>query len=294
MIALKNKQMRMMKKINNSKTILKNTIQIAREAGELLLGAEKKIHKLKIMAKDAQGVASSADFASEKFIIRSLKAKYPNHLFLAEENSYQCGMLDQNSFAQAQYCWVIDPLDGTHNFLSGLNYYSVCIGLANYGKPILGVVYRPSTKECFYASEGEGAFLKDFRTRKTTKLLKKQNNHLLSDSMLCTGFASEKGGLHKDEFAYFQALFRNSRGIRRMGSAALDLCLVAQGIFDGFWEKGLSPWDVAAAGVICQEAGVNLSDFSGEQFHPFATSILAARPPLFTELLKLLREITHR
>lgn len=272
---------------------LKTALQVAKGAGEILLAAEKKIHRLKITEKVAQGVASTADLASEKYIITHLRRHFPQHQFLAEEGSYEKGQMNEASFSQAEYCWVIDPLDGTHNFLNGLNYYAVCIGLAHQGVPFLGVIYRPSTGEYFYALEGKGAFWQA-KGQKRKKLSKKTNEKLLHDCLLCTGFASEKGGLHEDEFRYFQALFRNSRGIRRMGSAALDLCLVAQGIFDGFWEKGLAPWDVTAAGVICQEAGVILSDFSGGAYHPFSSTILAARAPIQEHLLEVIKQNPRR
>ena len=168
-----------------------------------------------------------------------------------------------------------------------MDYYAICIGLIYRGLPLTGVVYRPSTDDCYSASIGNGAFKKKLKMLSRSKNLFQQKSvNKLKDSMLVTGFATEKGVVFDTEFLMFKNIMGTCRGIRRMGSAALDLCLVAEGIFDGFWERGLAPWDITAAGIICQEAGVKVSDYQGTSFQPFADTILAARKPLHKNLQK--------
>lgn len=193
-------------------------------------------------------------------------------------------------FKKEDWCWIIDPLDGTHNFLAGMDYYAVCICLAYRGTPEVGVVYRPSNGECFYALKGQGAFLKNLKSKqKAQKIYSEKSGKKLDESMLVTGFATEKGVAFDIEFEYFRKIMGKSRGIRRMGSAALDLCYVASGLFSGFWERGLAPWDVAAPGLICLESGVRVTDYNGRKFHPFQKTIVAARNPVYNELKKLFR-----
>lgn len=272
----------------NLKKYQKFAEKLSVEAGAILLKHEKKIGKLFVHHKKAQGVASSADLASEKYIIKKIRENFPNHKILAEEDSFAQAITDYEQFSETPYTWIIDPLDGTNNFLNGINYYAVCIALAHYGKPIMGVVYRPSTKEGFSATLGQGAYfsLNAFKTRK--RMLLKINKKELKQSIFCTGFASEKGKRISEEFLPFKRILTNSRAVRRMGSAALDLCYVARGIYDGFWERQLAPWDVAAAGLICLESGSKVTDFSGRMFSPFDRTIVAARPPLYHKIKNLI------
>jgi len=148
------------------------------------------------------------------------------------------------------------------------------------------VIYRPVTDELFYATD----FMKTkyLHEGKVKNIFKENLSKKLRNSMLVTGFATEKGVLFDIEFELYKKIMPKCRGIRRMGSAALDLCYVAQGTFDGFWERNLSPWDVAAASIICEKAGVKISDYHGKKFNPFSSTILAARKPIFSELKKLL------
>lgn len=267
--------------------ILLQTIDLAEEAGAKLIRYQKKISTLKVTHKQALGVATEADVAVEDFIIKSLHMAHPHMDVLAEENYYASFGNKKHAYKHYQevpWCWVVDPLDGTNNFLSGLDYYAVCIALVHFGKPVLGVVHQPVTGETYYACQDSGAFL--VSAGKKPKRLKAEGKKL-SNSMLATGFATEKGKVFDREFDLFKNLMGKSRGIRRMGSAALDLCYVAQGTFDGFWETGLAPWDVAASGLICQEAGVKVTDYKGTSFHPFQETIVAARKPLYFDLIKL-------
>jgi len=272
---------------------LKESEDLCRKVGTLLTKYQKKIDKLKVQSKKAQGIASEADWASEKLIQKTLAKAFPKDDFLAEESYFrqeQKGTQPRvKSLMKKEALWVIDPLDGTNNFLNGFDYYSICLSLLVKGKPVLGVVYRPSSDEFFFAIKGEGSFKKRLNTTNSRKkkLSVTKSKRLLKDSILVTGFATEKGQSLEQEFTRFKNVMKRVRAVRRLGSAALDLCYVAEGIFDGFWEIGLAPWDVAAAGLICQEAGVKITNIKNEKFTPFSDSFLAARGPLHRKLLDL-------
>lgn len=266
------------------------SLKLAKMAGELLLKKQGRISSLKITVKEAQGIASNADIESEKLIINGIKNVYPEHFILAEESAFKefNGEMSRYEFLKdKEWVWIIDPLDGTNNFLNGLDYFGVCISLAHFGEPVVGVVLRPSNGECFYAIKGKGSKMINLNLKKfKAKSLKKaMNKKSLKDSLLVTGFTAEKGPVFEEEFRLFKSMVGKSRGIRRMGSAALDLCYVAKGIFDCFWERGLAAWDVSAAGLICLEAGVVVTDYTSQKFHPFQETILAARAPLHSEIL---------
>lgn len=251
---------------------------------------QMRISSLKITNKEAQGIASNADVESEKIIIAGIKKNYPDHFILAEESAYKefKGEMSRYEFLkEKEWVWIIDPLDGTNNFLNGLDYFGVCISLAHFGEPVVGVVLRPSSGECFYAVKGKGTKLINLSLKKSKAISIKKalNKKTLKNSLLVTGFTTEKGPVFEDEFTLFKNMMGKSRGIRRMGSAALDLCYVSKGIFDCFWERGLAAWDVSAAGLICIEAGVVVTDYSGQRFHPFQETIVAARAPLHSEIL---------
>ena len=281
-------------KIVTNKAIINLSIELAKSAGTLLLKKQKKLSSLKVTNKDAQGFVSNADVEAEELIIKGIKANYPEHFILAEEMAYSefHGEKERyNFFKEKEWVWIIDPLDGTHNFLSGMDYFAVCISLVHRGVPVTGVVYRPVTGECFLAEKGKGTQLHNFKLKTKKKILPKNIKcKNIKNSMLVTGFATEKGEVFDQEFELFKMMVGKSRGIRRMGSAALDLCYVATGIFDAFWERGLAPWDVAAAGLIALEAGVQITDYDGRKFHPFQETILAARAPLNREILSFFRK----
>lgn len=283
-------------KVKNEEA-LKLSIDLAVSAAKFLLVKQKKISSLKITSKKLQGMVSNADVESEAMIVAGIKKKYPDHFILAEETAYKeyMGQMDRYKFLkEKEWVWIIDPLDGTNNFLNGLDYYGVCISLVHFGEPVVGVVLRPTNGECFYAIKNKGTKLINFsnnfkKKSKPVSLKKSINKKTLADSLLVTGFATEKGPVFDEEFDLFKHMMGKSRGIRRMGSAALDLCYVARGVFDCFWEKGLAAWDVSAAGLICQEAGVVVSDYEGQKFHPFQATIVAARASLHKEILSLFR-----
>ena len=279
----------------NKEDALNLSIDLAVKAARLLLLRQKKISSLKITNKKAQGIASTADTDSEKLIIEGIRKKYPEHFILAEESAYKeyMGEMSRYKFLEEkEWVWIIDPLDGTNNFLNGLDYYGVCISLVHYGEPVVGVVLRPSNGDCFYAIKGKGTklvnYTNNFKKKSKPQSLKKSfNKKSISDSLFVTGFATEKGPVFDEEFTRFKSMVGRGRGIRRMGSAALDLCYVARGVFDCFWERGLAAWDVSAAGLICLESKVLVTDYEGQEFHPFQETIIAARAPLQKEILSL-------
>ncbi len=271
--------------------ILEFMKDIATKAGNKLVRYQKKLDTLSVSSKQAQGVASEADHASEELIIKAIQKNYPGHSILAEEDAFKkFGDAKEalDHFKKEEWCWIIDPLDGTHNFLAGMDYFAVCICLAWKGIPQVGLIYRPVTGEAFQAILGEGAFVSNLLTgKRAQKIHATKSSKKLRESMLVTGFATEKGEVFDREFDQFRKIMGHSRGIRRMGSAALDLCYVASGIFSGFWERGLAPWDVAASGLICLESGVKVTNYEGQKFHPFQKTIIAARNPVYSELISL-------
>lgn len=272
--------------------ILKEVMLVAEQAGKRLEKRRKQLDSLTISSKQAQGVVSEADLESEEFIIKKLKKLVPKASFLAEESAFLefGGKHDAYlPFHDHEYSWIIDPLDGTTNFLNNMDYYAICICLVKKGKPILGLVYRPATGESFFALQGKGAYLSS-RGKRKKKLAISSAPKKLSNSLLVTGFACEKGAEFNQEFSLFLTMMKSSRGIRRMGSAALDLCLVAQGIFDGFWERGLAPWDVAAAGLICLEAGASVTNYEAQKFDPFQSTIVASNKKIRKELMAVIND----
>jgi myo-inositol-1(or 4)-monophosphatase len=274
--------------------ILKFIEKLSLQAGNLLERYQDKISRLKINYKLAQGVASNADLHSEKLIIAAIKKKFKAHAILAEESAYKKFKNIKeahDSFKEAEYSWIVDPLDGTTNYLNRFDYYSVCICLAQYGVPYIGVVYRPSTGECFFSIKGKGSFVKNLKTKsKAVKIVHSKTTKDFKDTLLVTGFVSEKTYPHSWELKKFRQIMADCRGVRRMGSAALDLCYVATGLWDGYWEQDLAPWDMAAAGLICLEAKMSVSDFKGRAFCPFEKSIVAAPFKIHQKLTKILRD----
>jgi len=275
--------------------ILNFSLKTAEEAGKILLKYRQKISQkkatIKISHKIAQGVVSEADLASEKYIISKIEKSFPGHEILAEEMFYALlkGKGNYSKFENEAFCWAIDPLDGTHNFLSGSDYFAVCISLLFYGQPIIGVVHRPITGDTFFALQGGGAYFENRKLKeKLTKLVTSKNKKTLKNSILVTGFVSEKGKALDKEFSLFKKMLLSSRAIRRMGSAALDICYTSQGIWDGFWERGLAPWDVAAAGLIAIESGLKVTDYNACPYSPYNRTIIVSKPSVFREFQKQL------
>ncbi|MBN2423713.1 MAG: inositol monophosphatase [Calditrichaceae bacterium] len=225
-------------------------IEIAKKAalsaGKIIMDNFRKLPADAVRKKAANDFLSFVDENSERAIIETIKSEYPDHAFHAEESG--------RSEHSNQYRWIIDPLDGTTNYIKGIPVFAVSIGLKKDDELVLGVIYDPVGKELFWAEKGKGAYLNDKPIRVT-------ENEQLSDSFIGTGFPFKVKRLLPEYLATFQSVFNESLGIRRMGAAAVDLAYVAAGRFDGFWEIGLNPWDVAAGTVIIREAGGMVSDF---------------------------------
>ena len=254
--------------------MLTTAVKAARKAAAIINRASFDIDKLTVRAKRHNDFVSEVDHAAEDAIISTLRDAYPTHGFLAEES----GAKD----AKAEYVWIIDPLDGTTNFLHGFPQYCVSIALSRRGALQHAVVYDPNRNELFTASKGAGAYLNDRRIRvsRTDKV---------DDALVATGFPFKEMG-HIDEYTrMFVNVMKTCSGVRRPGAAALDLAWVAAGRTDGFWEIGLSPWDMAAGTLLIREAGGLVGDFDGEDKHLESGRIVASNAKLFSALLKLLR-----
>ncbi len=263
--------------------------------GVQLLKDQKNCHNLKTVYKEKAGMQSSADVKSEKVLMKELHKIFPQAEFLAEESTFVNAKNDElylKQFKDKEWVWAIDPLDGTNNFLCGLDYFAICIALIHQGETIFGMVYRPSHGECFWALKGAGAYFEILGKASSKKKLfyRPKKKIALKDSMLVTGFTSEKGTLFEREFLTFKNMMGECRGIRRMGSAALDMCYVVTGIFGGFWERGLAPWDISASALIASESGHHVSSYDGKKFHPFLDTILVCKPELKSKFIKLIKQ----
>lgn len=228
--------------------MIKLAKQAALEAGELLLKHFGNIPEEAIRKKTQNDFLSFVDEQSEQVIIETIRSRYPKHSFLAEEG----GSIKSTS----PYRWIIDPLDGTKNYLSEIPVFAVSIALEYEKELILGVVYEPVRKEMFWAEKGKGAWLNEQPISVSSK---KQ----LNESLIATGFPFKTKNFLADYLKAFEDIFKQSVGMRRMGAAAIDLAYLAAGRFDGFWEIGLNPWDVAAGAVLIRETGGQITDFWG-------------------------------
>jgi myo-inositol-1(or 4)-monophosphatase len=244
-------------------------VEIAREAGCLLMGYFAR--RVKIEYKGEVDLVTEADRASEQRILERIRARWPGHNVLAEEGG--------GSEAGSDYRWYVDPLDGTTNFAHGFPVFCVSLGLEHKGERIAGVVYDPTRNELFSAEKGGGAFLNGNAIH-----VSKVGN--LAESLVATGFPSHKRHKNPNIHFYHQITLR-THGVRRAGSAALDLCYVACGRFDAFWEFNLNPWDTAAGVLIAEEAGGKVSDFRGGPFQISSREVCASNgllhPPLLAE-----------
>ena len=254
--------------------VLNIAIKASRRAGAVINRASFDLDKLTIEQKAQNDYVSEVDRAAEQAAIQVLKDAYPQHNILAEESGFQ----DNNS----EYMWIIDPLDGTTNFLHGFPQYCVSIALSVKGVVQHGVIFDPVRNDLFTASKGAGAFLNDRRIR-----VSKTIN--IKAALLGTGFPYKDFGNFDQYIATFKEMTQKSSGIRRPGAAALDLAYVACGRFDGFWEQGLSPWDVAAGGLLVQEAGGLISDFKGESDWLNSGTLVCGTPKVFAPMLGIVQ-----
>ena len=253
---------------------LETAISAAKQAGTLLLDYASK--GFRIEHKSTINLVTEADHAAEQCVIDVIRSTYPHHRFLAEER----GRIDHDS---SPYLWIIDPLDGTTNFAHGYPAYCVSIGLELNEQPVLGVVYDPSRDELFSATRGGGARVND-------QPLCVSHTAQLDQALLVTGFAYDIRETPNNNLDHFARFALRTQGLRRTGSAALDLCYVAAGRFDGFWEVKLSPWDMAAGVVIVQEAGGTVTNLSGGSHSLYGEELVASNGLLHTSMISVLQE----
>ncbi len=264
---------------NKPSELLQFTIDLAKSAGKIhmqyfgnLPNIDSKSSKIDLVSK--------ADIKSNQYIVDSIQSQYPNHSILSEEMPEYSG--------DSKYQWIIDPLDGTTNFVHNLPIFSCSIGLKKDNKTILGVVHNPAADKCFYAEEGKGAFLND-------KQIKCTSSNTLGDCLLATGFPYKHDDKYDLSFKIFKEFYDKTRGIRRLGAASLDLCFVAMGRFDGFYEYGLKPWDVCAGEIIVAESNGIVSDWDGYNEVPKdASRILASNKYIHNEMSKILSKKNYK
>lgn len=254
--------------------IVNIAVTAARSAGKIILRAQDQMDKLHVVEKGVNDFASQVDKAAEEIIIETIKKAYPQHDILGEES----GLIPGNG--SSDVTWIIDPLDGTTNFIHGFPQFCISIGVKQGDKIYHGVVYDPVRDELFSASRGEGA-------RMNGKRLRVSNAEKLQKSLLGTGFPFRDFTYLDDYLTFLKAIIPHCAGIRRAGAAALDLAYVAAGRLDGFWEFGLKPWDVAAGALFIQEAGGYVSTIDGSQDVLNGKSILAAPPKVYQEMMEL-------
>jgi myo-inositol-1(or 4)-monophosphatase len=252
--------------------LLNIAVKAARRAGAIINRAALDRTALEVRAKRANDFVTQVDKAAEAAIIEIIHRAHPDHEILAEES----GSINRN-----EYCWVIDPLDGTTNFIHGFPQYCVSIAVQHRGATAHGVVYDPAKNELFTASKGRGAFLDDRRIRVSRCAA-------LKDALVGTGFPFKEMSRLTTYMHQLQNLMMKSSGVRRAGAAALDLAYIAAGRMDAFWEMGLSAWDMAAGALMIQEAGGLVGDLAGEAGYLEKGEIAAATPKVFPELLKAL------
>jgi myo-inositol-1(or 4)-monophosphatase len=246
-------------------------IQAAFRGGDIL--RRHYGHLFAIRKKGAIDLVTTADIESERAIVETIRSAFPDHAILAEEAGPIDGLPEMR--------WIIDPLDGTTNFAHGLGIFAVSIAFAHQGTPVFGIVFNPISGETFTALAGQGAFLNN-------RSISVSETAAVGDGLLVTGFPYDVARMPADLLDRFAKCLAAAQGIRRLGSAALDLCHVACGRFDGFWEDNLKPWDTAAGMVIALEAGARITDFGGQPYNINQKQILATNGQIHSEMLTLL------
>ena len=244
-------------------------VRAARAAGNVIIRQIDHVQDLPISEKSKNDFVTEVDRQAETVIIDTIRKTYPDHAILAEESGEQ---------GKSEYIWIIDPLDGTTNFLHGFPQYAVSIAVQHKGLLNQAVIYDPLRQELFTASRGDGAYLNERRIRVS-------NRKHLKGALLGTGFPFKEGARIEQYLETFRKLFPKTAGIRRAGAASLDLAYVACGRLDGFWEFGLKPWDMAAGVLLIEEAGGMISDFKGGNLYLQSGDIIAGSPKIFTEIV---------
>lgn len=252
--------------------MLNTAVKAARRAGNLIHRAADKIDHLTVTKKSHSDYVSEVDRAAEQTIIETLRDAYPGHAILAEESGAQ---------GESEHVWIIDPLDGTTNFLHGVPQYAVSIALMHHGVLTQAVVYDPTKNDLFTATRGRGAFLNDRRIRVSKRI------HL-ADALIGTGFPYTKFD-HEDAYlGIFREFMHKTSGLRRPGAASLDLAWTAAGRYDGFFETGLKPWDIAAGCLLITEAGGMVSALDGSDGFLKSGHVCAGSPKTHEQMLEVI------
>ena len=252
--------------------LLNIAVRAARRAGEIITRGMNRVHRLEIRSKGPNDFVTEIDLAAERDIVETIRKHYPDHAILAEEGGQQ---------GDSEFLWIVDPLDGTTNFLHGFPQFAVSIGVQRRGRMEHGVVYDPLRQELFTTSRGEGAQLDGRKIR--------VSSHIgLEGALIGTGFPYRSNIQWLDNYmAMMKTVMQQTAGIRRPGSAALDLAYVAAGRLDGFWEFGLSPWETAAGTLLITEAGGMVGTLTGGEYKQEG-HILAGTPKVYAPLLEVL------
>jgi myo-inositol-1(or 4)-monophosphatase len=250
-------------------------VKAARRAGNVISRGARDLDLLTVTSKGPKDFVSEVDREAERQIVETLLDAYPDHAILAEEGTAR------GANANAENVWIIDPLDGTTNFLHGFPQYCVSIALAHKGQVTQAVIYDPCRNDLFTATRGRGAFLNDHRMRVSRR-------HHMRDCLIGTGFPFRDGSNLDTYLRMMKTMIEHTAGLRRPGAAALDLAYVAAGFYDGFWEVGLNPWDVAAGSLLVLEAGGLIGDLSGEGDYLHGGQVIAANPKVFAQMVTTL------
>jgi len=256
--------------MNNFLSVAK---KVARTAGQYLLEFKGKIASESVDEKARNDFVTFVDHHSEKLIVETLHTHFPEHKILAEEGSQKT--------SQNEYRWIIDPLDGTKNYIQDIPIFCVSIALEYKGEIILGVVYDPVHDELFSAETGKGAFCNEKKIRVSKRPI--------GESLIATGFPFKYKNYLPQYLQCFEEIFLHCSGMRRCGSAAIDLCYTAMGKFEGFWELGLSPWDMAAGSLMIQEAGGIVTDFWGKNDYLTNGFIIAGSKNVHKQLERIVK-----
>lgn len=251
--------------------ILQDAMAMAREAGEAQMQLYRSSHLDIVTKQNAYDVVTAADKASERIVVEAINRLYPGHSILSEESGVHEG--------DSEWQWVIDPLDGTTNYSNGLPIFNVSIGVKHRGETVVGVVYAAALGEMFHAVKGGGAYLNG-------KPIACSSKSLLEQAVVSTGFPYDKAVNPDNNIDRASRVIPLVRGLRRLGSAAIDISYVAAGFLDGYWEMNLNEWDVCAALLIASEAGAKWEDFRPDRNR----SVLVAAPELFAQLQTLIKQ----
>jgi myo-inositol-1(or 4)-monophosphatase len=255
--------------------ICKQTCDLAKQAGDFIRQERKKFNLSSVEHKGFNDLVSYVDKTAEEILVKELQQILPGSGFITEENTL--------SISGKEFQWIIDPLDGTTNFIHGVPCFCVSIALMQKEELVLGIIYEINLDECFYAWKDSPAYLNG-------KEIKVSAIDKLADSLLATGFPYTNFDRMKPYMDVFDFCMRKTHGLRRLGSAAVDMAYVAAGRFEGFYEYGLNAWDVAAGAFIIQQAGGKVSDFSGGDNYVFGKEIIATNKNVFQEFLKVVKE----